>query len=191
MPSVKASSLGEANLDLVGDHRHGADGLDGGHQAGPAVAQAEETDLAGAFQLREGLGDLLGVGQEVGPVQEVKVHSLEAETAERSLASGDQVAGREVPAGRGVRQRIARRADAALGDNEDLVPHAGRVLEDLAQEPLGLAAAIDVGVVKNRITGLISGPHGSPSGGAACRGDLGGVPGAGHPPAAVSQLAAR
>ena len=109
---------------------------------------------------------------------------------ERFFARVDEVCGGEVVAGGRVGLRVAGGADAAFGGDEDAVAHAGDLAEDLAEDALGFAAAVDVGVVEEGVAGFVGGDDGAPAGGPAVGGDFGRVPSSRYAPAAVGQPAA-
>jgi hypothetical protein len=67
------------------------------------------------------------------------------------------------------------------------VAHAGDLLENLAQNALGLAAAVNVRVIKQGVTRLIRGDECPPPGRPACVGYLGWIPGPRHPPTTIGQ----
>ena len=98
--------LGQADFHLVRHQRHRTGRLQRGHQGRTKVADAEVADFAGGLELRKRLGDLLGISQEIRPVQQVKVNRLDAQPSERLLAGVDDMRRREV---------VARRASRVAG----------------------------------------------------------------------------
>ena len=79
--------------------------------------------LARQLQPTEGIGYFLRRAQIIRPVQLIYFHPLDAETLEGLLARPDNVAGGKIVPVRGIRLRIPRLANAALGRDHHALAH--------------------------------------------------------------------
>ena len=80
-----------------------------------------------------------------------QVDGLDAELLEREFALGEQMGTGEVITYRGADGAVLE-TNTTFGRDGHLGAQAGVLLEDPAEDALGLAVAIDVGVVEERVT---------------------------------------
>ncbi len=90
--------LGEGELELVGDERLAEMAAEQLDLAGRVVAHAEMADLAGGLQRIEGAGDLGGLDERVGAVEEQDVEVGNLKAAQDGLGGADDMAVAEVVA---------------------------------------------------------------------------------------------
>ena len=101
VPSKNGSSRPEMHLDLVHDERVGEEALEEVERRGEEVRHPEVAHLAARAERVERLGDLLGVHEQVGPVELVEVDRLDPQPRERAVGARENVLGGEVvPPGR-------------------------------------------------------------------------------------------
>ena len=78
-------AVGDGELQLVGDDGHGQVFLQQRHLVGVLVGDAEVVDLAGRLEGGEGLGDLDGIHQRVGAVEQQRVEVVDAQALEDAV----------------------------------------------------------------------------------------------------------
>jgi hypothetical protein len=132
----------DRQLHLVVDQRLADGGLEQFDLERGVVGDAEGADLPGGLERVEGLGDLVGLHERVGAVQQQHVQVLGVQGREGLVHRGEEVLLREVEEGV---------ADAHLALDDDLLALGGRELDGLAEAGLAAVAgrAVDVGVVED------------------------------------------
>ena len=118
-----------------------------------------------------------------------KVKGLNSEPFQRLLARPDNVAGGKVITVGRVRVRVALLPKAAFRGNENSLAHAGHCFERQAKDAFRLAAAINIGVIKESVAGFVGGNNGAAAMNFAVGGDFRRFPSAGQTPAAIGQPA--
>ena len=136
---VDHSGVHDAELELVGDDRHGERRLEQFHLGRVEVAHAKVTDFALGFELDEGLGDLFGLHQGVGAVEEKTVNVVGVEAGENFVDGLENIFFAE------VEKAIS---DATFALEDDLVSLDSEALCGGGEDLFALATAVDVGVVE-------------------------------------------
>lgn len=174
----------QAHLQLVGDEREVQVGLEVGDLVGVHVGDAETPDEALLLERGEGLGHFARVRQRVGAVQQQDVDVVGPQPGQALLDAPHDAGAAQVVHPGAV---AVGEADPALGLYGDALAQAGRPGEHLAEHGLGLAVAVDVGVVERGDAAVEGRLHGG-LGGVDVGGLVGrGVPTPAQPHASVDQ----
>jgi len=145
--AVQQAGPQQAEFDLVG-HRREAGLAVQVEQRRREVGHPEVHHLAAGVQLGERGQDLLRLGQQVRPVQQQDVDVFGPEPPQAALHRGDDVFPGKIEPVRIAGMRFIGKADPALGlDDERLALHP-HLADQLPEQFLAAAAAIDVGMVE-------------------------------------------
>jgi len=142
---VQRLQVTQAQLQLVDHQRLRQRVAQPGHLAGIHVGHAEVGDLARIAQQPEGLGDLVGLHQRIGAMQQQDVQALGPQPFQAGLDRLDDVAAGQVVALGAVG---IGETDAALALQHDALAQRGLTLEQRAEDRFGLAEGVDVGVIE-------------------------------------------
>ncbi|GAA3066495.1 hypothetical protein GCM10020254_07590 [Streptomyces goshikiensis] len=135
----------QAHLQLVGDERYVEPRLEGRDLRGAHVGHPEGANEALPVEGHQRPRGLVRVRERVGAVQQQYVDHVRAQPRQALFdAPDDARAAQVVPAG----AVLPAEADAALGLKGDPLAQAGCAREHFAEHGLGLAVAVDVGVVE-------------------------------------------
>jgi apolipoprotein N-acyltransferase len=187
---VYSVKIRQAYLNLVHHEPHRTSFLQGGDLRGLKIAHSEFAHHSCISQLGKRSRNFLRLHQKIRPVQLIEVNCGHAQSFEGAFAGAqDVLRGKVVPKRRFIVGHSCF-TNAALGCNHHALTHRRILLEDLSKDRLGHAIRINIGMIKQGISGLIRGQDRLPSLRVSIPRYNRRIPRAGNAPAAVCQPAA-
>jgi hypothetical protein len=110
------------------------------------ITDSEIAHLSAPMQIIKGRGNLFRLHQHVGCVQQQNIDAIRSQPLQTSFGRIDNVLAGQIHAFRPI--RLLSQDLSALGLDHDLLAQSGRALEHLAEDPLGSAIGIEIGVIE-------------------------------------------
>jgi hypothetical protein len=129
------------------------------------IAHTELTDFARLVKSVECIGHFLGIAEEIRPVEQEEINTIDADALEGFLAGSNNVFFAEVVSIRCVGSWIPLSAYAALGGDQDAITDSRSLLESLPKQAFGSSLCIDVRQIEQSESAVVSSEHGLSSAG--------------------------